>query len=277
MKQLKKPNSKTIAISVAVAALAIITIVMIFSKLGKGKFTTRDYPEIQDAKVLHIVTNIDPVGYFVAGDTIVGFTHDLLLALQQYTDVKFDISVENNLDKSLAGLNNGTYDLVARNIPINASVKDAYSFTEPVMYNKLILVQRKTEYNDSIPPIRNHLQLAKKTVHVPNESPFILRIDNLSREIGDTIYVVQNNMYDADQLAMMVADGEIDFAVCDEKTAIKLAAVIPQLDIKTDIGFTHLEGWAVRSTSPALLDSLNTWIARFKQTKSFQRISNKYL
>ena len=75
---------------------------------------------------------------------------------------------------------------------------------------------------------------------------------------------------------MMVATGDIDFTVCDEKVAERLAASLPEIDIETDISFTQLESWAVRRDSPQLLDSLNSWLDRFKETSEFSRIYEKY-
>jgi len=256
--------------------IIIAAIAVYFFTKDDDKLKDRDYPDIADSGVLKIVTNLDPVGYFVSSDTIAGYNKDLLTALQQYTGIKFEISLQNSLEKSFDDLKKGKYDLIARNIPINSDLRNLYSFTEPTVYNKLVLVQRKAEYNDSIQPIRNHLQLAKKTVYVPKNSPSIFRLQNLSHEIGDTIYIVEDAMYEASQLAFMVAAKEIDFAVCDNTTAEKLSAKIPELDFSTDIGFTHLEAWAVRANSHILLDSLNVWIDRFKKTKEYSAILKKY-
>ena len=51
---------------------------------------------------------------------------------------------------------------------------------------------------------------------------------------------------------MMVAGGDIDFTVCDEVLARKLAKEMPEIDVDTDISFTQLESWAVRKESPVL-------------------------
>lgn len=243
---------------------------------SKDDYEPADFDQIEQRGTLRIVTNMDPIGYFVSADSISGYNYEILNALQKYTDIKFEVFLENSLEKSFEGLEDGTYDIIARNIAINASLRNKYGFTTPILYNKLILVQRKSEFNDSIPPIRNHLQLAKKTIYVPKNSPSLLRLQNLSKEIGDSIYLIEDGLYEADQLSLMVASGEIDFAICDERTAQKLASKIPELDVNTDIGFTHLESWAVRSASPTLLDSLNTWIDRFKKTKEYSLLEKKY-
>ena len=108
------------------------------------------------------------------------------------------------------------------------------------------------------------------------DSPAILRLNNLSHEIGDTIFIVEDPTYEAEQLVMMVASGDIDFTLCDEKMAMRLAKLLPEIDIETDISFTQLESWAVRKDSPALLDSLNSWLVRFKTTTAFSRIYRNY-
>ena len=75
---------------------------------------------------------------------------------------------------------------------------------------------------------------------------------------------------------MMVAGGDIDLTVSDEKTAEKLAQALPEIDIETDISFTQLESWAVRKDSPVLLDSLNNWFNRFLNSKKFKELYDSY-
>jgi len=267
---------KKIFIILSPLIIIIAGIVFYFISNATDRFIARDFPDIKKKGSLHIVTNLDPIGYYVSSDTIAGYNHDLLKALQRYTQLPFDISIENSLDKSFEGLRDGKYDIIARNIPINSDLKNEYSFTKPTVYNKLVLVQRKADYNNGKEPIRNHLELAKKPIFIPKDSPSMLRLRNLEHEIGDTIYIMEDHTYEANQLALMVAAAEIDFSVCDSKTAETLLSKIPELDIETDIGFTHLEAWAVRAKSPILLDSLNTWIDKFKRTKEYSAILDKY-
>lgn len=266
----KKRIGIFLILTVAIASIVCI----IIQNLNTPVF--RDYPEIEQTGTLHIVTDLNPIGYFVSSDTIAGYNYELLQALQQYTGILFKISVENSLEKSFEGLKTGKYDLVARNIPINSNLRNEYNFTESIINNRLVLVQRKAEFNNGIDPIRNHLDLGKKTLYVAADSPSIFRLKNLSHEIGDTIFIIEDDTYQGNQLALMVAAGEIDYTVCDIKTAESLASKIPELDIKTDIGFTHFEAWAVRANAPILLDSLNTWINKFKATKEYAGILKKY-
>ena len=141
--------------------------------------------------------------------------------------------------------------------------------------SKQVLVQRKAEENDSL-AIRSQLDLAGKTLNVVKGSPSILRIRNLSNEIGDTIYVNEVAKYGSEQLIAMVAHGDIDYAVCDEGIARMAVDSLPQLDINTAISFTQFYSWGVSKQSPALLDSLNTWLSDFRKKGEYQSVYRKY-
>lgn len=236
----------------------------------------RDYHEIVASGELNAVTDYNSIGLYASGDTLQGFQREMLLALEKAWGIKINLFLENSLDENIEGLRTKRYDLIARNIPVNVQLKDSLAFTIPLTQNKLVLVQRKPEYNDSIQPIRQHLDLAKKTIYVSAESPAILRLNNLSHEIGDTIFIVEDHTYETEQLVMMVASGDIDFTVCDEKMGNHLSKLLPEIDIDTDMSFTQLESWALRKDSPVLLDSLNNWLVRFKSTASFKKIIEKY-
>ena len=236
----------------------------------------RDYSEIIDSGVLNVVTDYSSIGYFVSGDSVAGFQYEILKALEDDLNVKVNLFLENSLDDNLKGLQSQKYDLIARNIAVNSELRELYYFTEPLTLNKLILVQRKAEYNNNTEPVRQHLDLAKKSIYVPEDSPSILRLTNLSHEIGDTIFIIKDSTYGSEQLVMMVASGNIDYTVCDEKTALRLSETLPEIDIETDISFTQIESWVLRKDSPILLDSLNNWLDRIKDSKRFKEIYNRY-
>ena len=269
-------SKKIIVIYGVLLVVALSLMVILYTVSRKVEIVLpRDFSEIVNSGELNIVTDYNPIGYHVSGDTLAGFQHGLIKALEQDWKLKVNIFLENSLDKNLQGLKQGRYDIVARNIPVTTHLRQQFGFTESINLNKQVLVQRKPEFNDSITPIRQHLDLARKTIHIHKDSPVILRLQNLSHEIGDTIFIVQNDVYETEQLVMMVAGGDIDFTVCDEVLARKLAKEMPEIDVDTDISFTQLESWAVRKDSPVLLDSLNAWLSRFLTPASTHSLSHR--
>lgn len=269
-------HKKKVYIVFAIIALIIIVFIS-YTYIKEDKpDNIRDFPEIKASGELNAVTTYDPIGYYVSGDTINGFNYELLQLLQTYTDVKINISLEADLEKSILGLTSGKYDIIVRNFPTTSPMRDTLNFTEPVAVNKLVLIQRKSKYNNGTEPIRSHLDLAGKTLFIQKNSPTKLRIENLAREIGDNIHYVEDSLYGGEQLAMKVAAHEIDYSVLDEKTAQRLSASLPEIDYETKLDFIHFEAWAVRKNAPILLDSLNKWIVKMKENPQYKKIYNSY-
>jgi membrane-bound lytic murein transglycosylase MltF len=258
------------------SAVAVLALWIGFSMRGDA-FPVRDFREINAEKTIRVVTEYSANGYFVSADSIAGFQYELCRAMERHFGWKVEFVLENNLAASVAGLKEQRYDLIARNIPVTTENRGDILFVDPILLDRQILVQRTAQYNHDTPPIRNQIDLRGKTLHIPENSPGILRLKNLSEEIADTIYIVEEKQYAAEQLIYMVARGDIDFAVTDRQTAMKYLSAYPELDIGTDIGFTQMLSWAVRNESPVLLDSLNAWLNVFKTGKEFERMKGKYL
>ena len=217
---------------------------------------TRDFADIQVAGVLKVVTSYNTLDYYINGDTIEGLQYRLIKQLGQHFGFETEIYLENDMQKSFEGLNCGIYDIVARNIPVTTEMRALFTFTDPIEFGKQVLIQNRDK---EARPLRNQLDLAGETLSISANSPVKLRIKNLIEEIGDTIYI-EESPYDTEQLVMMVARGEIEYAVGDLETVKLLSGRYPEIDHATDITFTQLQSWALRSTSPALLDSVNLWL-----------------
>ena len=182
-----------------------------------------------------------------------------------------------DLSQQIEDLKSGKYDLLASNLIVTSELKEQIALTYPILKNKQVLVQRKDSIalSDSL-FIDNQINLAKKTLYVIKDSPAILRINNLSNEIADTIYIEELEKYGEEQLIALVAHGDINYAVCDEQIALNALDSLPQIDASLAIGFTQFYSWGVNKESPILLDSLNIWIDKFIQTKEYQKIYSKY-
>lgn len=125
--------------------------------------------------------------------------------------------------------------------------------------------------------IVSQLDLARQEVWVVANSPVVSRLKNLSAEIGDTIYVKQDNHYGAEQLLIMTAVGDIPRAVVNEKSARAIADDYPDVDISTAISFTQFQSWIMRKDNVELADSINAVLKRIKQTDYYKALESKYL
>ena len=258
-----------------VLGLISALVVTCWPRKEKPKGHPRDYAEIKESGILHAATEYNSISFYVDGDTVSGFHYELIEAFARDKGLQVQVSPVMSFNQRLEGLANGTYDVVAYGIPATSELKDSLLLTSPIILSKQVLVQRKVGENDSL-AIRSQLDLAGKTLNVVKGSPSILRIRNLSNEIGDTIYVNEIEKYGSEQLIAMVAHGDIDYAVCDEGIARMAVDSRPQLDINTAISFTQFYSWGVSKQSPALLDSLNTWLSDFRKKGEYQSVYRKY-
>lgn len=256
--------------------LAMVVVTMFSLWESSHQPIVRDYPEIEKEGVLRVTMEYSPTSYYIDGDSILGLQYELCQAIAKVSGLEIQLNLEMSLTKSFQDLESGEIDVIARNIPITTENKELYLFTDPIWLNKQVLVQRTEKANGGIKPIHNQLMLGQKTLYLPKGSPALLRIHNLEEEIGDTIYTHEDELYSDEQLIIMVAKGDIDFAVCDQQSAKKMKERFPQIDISTDISFTQLQSWAIRKESPILLDSLNLWLRKAKESDNFKKIFQHY-
>jgi len=217
-----------------VLGLISALVVTCWPRKEKPQGHPRDYAEIKESGILHAATEYNSISFYVDEDTVSGFHYELIEAFARDKGLQVQVSPVMSFNQRLEGLADGTYDVVAYGIPATSELKDSLLLTSPIILSKQVLVQRKVGENDSL-AIRSQLDLAGKTLNVVKGSPSILRIRNLSNEIGDTIYVNEIEKYGSEQLIAMVAHGDIDYAVCDEGIARMAVDSLPQLDINTAI------------------------------------------
>ena len=249
--------------------LLFVTFFLIYSvsfiKNWIATTSIRDLQEIKENETLNVVTEYNSIDFYVDGDTIAGFQYELCRFIAQRSGLTVQIYLENNLETAIRKLKNNVYDVIAQNIPITNENKQFLAFTVPITQSRQVLVQWKRNDTGAGLFIANQLDLANQTIYVTKNSPAILRLNHLAEEIAEPIHIKEIADYTSEQLIYMVAKKEIDYAVVDREISLKNAELFPDLDFNTDVSFTQLQAWALRKTSPILLDSLNVWVAAFKQ------------
>lgn len=259
-------NGSKIFNLIILAFVALATVAFIVSRCMSKVSENDDIASIRERGALNVYIDSSTDGMQITadGDTI-GEQFELIreFCRQQNLNVKY--TLENNLNKAIEALDNGDCDVIVRYIPVTSSLRDTLLFTESLIHDKQVLVQRKK--NKSVETsldtfVHNQLELAEKTVTLAENSPSIIRINNLSKEIGDTIYINTIPRYDNEAIAIMVSKGDFNYTVLGLHAATRLQKEYKNLDIHLSIGFSQLHSWAVRKTSVVLCDSLNSFIKK---------------
>ena len=102
-------------------------------------------------------------------------------------------------------------------------------------------------------------------------------MENLAREIGDTIILHKDGEHNAEQLFMLTATGDVKAAVINEDIAAKLAREHPEVQITTPVSFNQFESWVVNKDRKALADTLDARIKRFKTTPQYEALVRRYI
>lgn len=259
-------TKKLLPVFIVLFIVAVVTMILLHQMM-RTKFQERDYEAIRKSGAINVVSEYNLEDYYISGDSIDGRQYDLCRFIANQSGLDVHIFLENDLATCIKGLEDKQYDVIARSIPITNENRQYLNFTVPISRNKQVLIQRIPAENDSVKLIRNQLDLAYQTLYLPKGSSTVLRLKNLSEEIAEPIYMEEVENHTQEQLMYMVAYREIDYTVVDRGVAEKTIRNFPELDMETEISFTQLQAWAVRESSPALLDSLNRWIEMYNQAQ----------
>lgn len=224
---------------------------------------------------LNVAIEISPLGLSTRADTLSGFYYDMVRELARRHGRPLKIDAFTHLESALDKLDDGRYDVVIGDIPVNSLIRERFLTTRPVLIDRQVLVQLA----DSAGNLRYPTQfdLIGDTIHVPCHTPFKTRLQHLTRELGDTIYIDESNEYGAEQLIIMVAIGELPNAVVNRRLAEIIKKDYPDLDSSVEISLNQFQSWLLNRADSTLCDTLNLWIDDFRGSGLEQRLTERYL
>lgn len=268
-----EPKKGNILIYLILLAVAIMAMVYACNRSKSNQEQPK--PVVVEQDTLRVGIQISPMGVSTASDTLSGFYYDMIRRIAADNGLAIKIDGFTQISNALEKLERNDYDLVISDIPVTKDLLENYSFTNPIYADREVLVQRRDSLTGQ-PPISSQSELRGATLHISARSPFMTRLRNLSHEIGDTIYVIQDEVYGPEQLMIMTSIGEIDNVVVNEHVAKAIAIDYPNLDTSLSLSFNQLQSWAVAKRDSVLLDSLNIYIDRFKDTPAFRELLDRY-
>lgn len=223
---------------------------------------------------LTVAIEMSPLSYFLANDTAEGFDYEVLKDIARIHRKPVKFIPFANLDKAFAGLYDNKYDVLVAAVPATSNIKKYFEVTTPVYLDRRVLVQLRDSAGNV--PVSSQEQLMGDSVWIAKGSPAIIRLRNMAKELGDSIYIRTIPDKSPEHLAIMTALGQIPRAVVSESVAKRIATDYPGLDYSTPISFNQFQCWAVAPDNPELVDSLNSWLQSFTATQQFADIKNKY-
>ncbi|MDE6631589.1 MAG: transporter substrate-binding domain-containing protein, partial [Muribaculaceae bacterium] len=190
-------------------------------------------------------------------DSIIGINYHLLEGLQEALGVKVSLHPVIDRDAAIKKLADGEYDIFA-SLPADSYLKQEFLTTRDVYLDRMVLLQKRN--NNGTLPARSALDLDGDTIHIEKGSAAKRRLENLKKEIGGTITIVEEPELSEEYLAIKVAKSAWKFSVVNEKTAKKMKEQYPDLDYSTPVSFTQFQVWALPQGRDSLLNLVNDYL-----------------
>lgn len=244
----------------------------------------KDLDAIKEDGKLKVLIAYSATSYFLYRGHPMGYEYELLERLAKSLDLELELHVADDLNNLFDELNNGTVDLVAHGLTITSERKKFVAFSDYLYLTRQVLVQKKPDNWRKLKwqkvekaLIDDPIELIGDTISVRKNSSYFNRLVNLSRELGDDIYIdTLPGDLSTDEIIKKVVDGEIKYTVADDNIARINASYYPVLNIEVPVSFSQRIAWAVRTNSPKLLGAINTWIEKERKGLDFYVIYNKY-
>jgi len=223
---------------------------------------------------IEVAIEYSPLALVGQGDTLAGFGYEMMTAIAGALGRQVKFTPVTSFSASERAMRCGRFDVIVAEIPVTSEFRERYRFTSPVFIDRQVLVQKRRE--DGSLAVNTQLDLAGKRVTVIAGSTVADRIRNLSKEIGDTIFIEPDSVYSSEQLFLLVVSGDIPLAVINSGTARMLSGDYPEIDIVKSVSFNQFQSWVVNRRRSGLADSIDSAIIRYQLTPSYRRLVGKY-
>ncbi len=243
-----------------------------------------DLAEILKRGKLTVLAENSSTSFFIYRGKKMGFEYEILKEFANELGVELEIKIVNNLDDLTEMLNNGDGDLIACNYTVTRERSKLIDFSVPILRTPQVLIQRKPEGWEEMEKVkiekellRDPAQLMHKKVHVWKNSSYYRRLMHLQEEIGDTIFIVEEDgNIGGEELIEMVSEGLIDYTVTEANIAKINQRFFENLDISTEISVRQKIAFGMRKSSPLLNERLDKWLTNFKVKRTFKYLKSKY-
>lgn len=241
---------------------------------GDSTIYANDLDSIRRRGILRVVTTEGAFSYYVdSKDRTQGYDYALASNFADYLDLEMELIVADDVPDMLDILERGEADIAAYRVAYLEKNRARFLFTEKGTYTTMVLVQRRGFYR-----VGDATELIGKTVLVPPESKYAIRMRNLNDEVGGGIDIkVVPDTVTVDDLMYMVSRGEADYCVADDDIAALNNTRLQNLDAGMKVSLPQKKGWAVRRDAPKLLDAVNAWQAEMADTKLVRRLRDVYI
>jgi membrane-bound lytic murein transglycosylase F len=227
---------------------------------------------------LIVATCNNSADYFVYKGQPMGFQYDVLTEFAKNRDLRIEFIAGKSYDENLKLLAEGRCDLIASG-QLSPQDKLPEVDADTLYMAQQALVQRKPDKwkdmsADDVEKkmVRQPEDLNGKLVYASGWSALSGGVDFMH---GRHIRFVALKGIAVGNLVELVAEGELDYAVCNLSEARLAACNYENIDIRTELGELPA-GWLIGQAAADLRQDIRQWLTNFRKTAKYAVLYRKY-
>lgn len=269
----------TLLLSIAILSLFGVQCTFLekrFREVFKDPYVL-DLDGIKTRGVLRAAVDNNSTSYYIYRGRRMGYEFELLRDLGKRLGVQVEYVVVSDIENAFEQLGEGKVDLIAMNLEQNNERNELISFTTSLGAMSTVLVGMKPSENS----ISWEL-IGSDTIFVRRGTVYKSHLEQVKDSLNLDFVVLESSDHE-EILIDRVTDGEIKWTVADKNIAQANQTYYEGLDIGMKVSDEGEVAWAVRQSSPQLLEEVNEWIQDKKKrflpdlyTKYFLSPKNSY-
>ena len=226
-----------------------------FTQSSKQEFIL-DKDGILTRGTLRVAVDNNSSSFYIYRGRRMGYEYELLLDLGKELGVQVEFVVASDIDEAFTKLEEGRVDLIAMNVQQNDERESFVIFTEAIGSMSTVLVGRKK--------LTSWDTLGMDTVVVRKGAVYKSQLEQIkdSLSLDFTILEVQDH---EETLLDRVYEQELRWTVAEKNVAQTNATYYDELQLGLEVSKEEPVTWALRSTSPNLLQAVNSWLVEKKK------------
>ena len=251
-------KKKAILLATAVVFLIGIAIGYLndwFIRPSKQEFIL-DKEGILSRGSLRVAVDNNSSSFYIYRGRRMGYEYELLLDLGKELGVEIEFVVASGFDEAFGKLEDGRVDLIAMNVQQNEERESFVTFTESLGAMSTVLVGREK--------LTSWDSLGSDTVYVRKGAVYKSQLELLkdSLHLDFSILEVQDH---EEILLDRVYEQEVRWTVAEKNVAQTNATYYDELQLGLEVAKEEPVTWAMRSSSPELLQAVNSWLVEKKE------------
>ena len=226
-----------------------------FTQSSKQEFIL-DKDGILTRGTLRVAVDNNSSSFYIYRGRRMGYEYELLLDLGKELGVQVEFVVASDIDEAFSKLEEGRVDLIAMNVQQNAERESFVIFTGAIGSMSTVLVGREK--------LTSWDTLGMDTVVVRKGAVYKSQLEQIkdSLSLDFTILEVQDH---EETLLDRVYEQELSWTVAEKNVAQTNATYYDELQLGLEVSKEEPVTWALRSTSPNLLQAVNSWLVEKKK------------